>query len=360
MERGAADRIAGARGMRTRRGRLPLLARSLACVASVSLIGACTGSGPHASPASTSASSSVTASSPTPAPAGRSANCTATEVRALVDQFVRAFNAGDQPALQRLWARAGHGFAWYSTDAPGRRISPAAEDRSTLGAYFAERHAHQEALRLTSFQFNGNTAGYGNFQYDLIRQANDLMATAYVGKGAAVCDTTARTLGVWSMARDPGSSVLPCGSYIDTHVPPASFQLVLGVVALPTSPNYPALQTARTGDGNHPRRLFAKTGLVIKAKNSFEIIVPPQVAAPTVRLGVGWGGAPSTPSQRVVVSNCPQAGTSEWLAYPGGYWLDHPTCAPLIVKTDGKQQQVHIGLGTPCPGQQPPQGPSEQ
>jgi hypothetical protein len=278
----------------------------------------------------------------------------------LVGQFVQAFNAGDQPALQRLWARTGHGFAWYSTDAPGRRFSPAAEDRSTLGAYFAERHAHREALRMTSFQFNGHTAGYVNFQYDLIRQANDLAATAYTGKGAAVCDTSPRTLGVWSMARDPAASVLTCGNYIDTHAPLTSFRVVLGVVALPTSPNYPALQTIRTGDGNHPRRLFAKTGLIIKAKASFELIVPPQIAAPAVHLGIGWGGAPSAPSQRIVVSNCPQAGCSEWLAYPGGYWLDHPTCAPLIVKADGTEQQVHIGLGTPCPGQQPPQGPSEQ
>jgi hypothetical protein len=339
-----------------------LLARSLAFLASVSLIGACTGSGPHASPAASRASSSVTASSPTPGPPKASANCTATEVRALIDQFVRAFNAGDQPALQRLWARAGHGFAWYSTDAPGRRIDPAARDRSSLGAYFAERHAHQEAVRLTSFQFNGNTpgTGYGDFQYTLIRQANDLAATAYTGKGAAVCDTTPRTLGVWSMAKDPASSVLPCGNYIDTHPPPESFEVVLGVVALPTSPNYPALQTIRTGHGDHPRRLFAKTGLIIKANTSFEIIVPPPIAAPAAHLGIGWDGTPSAPSQRIVVSKCPQPGRSKWLAYPGGYWLDHPTCAPLIVKTDGKERQVHIGLGTPCPGQQPPQGPSEQ
>jgi hypothetical protein len=346
--------------MRTHCGQVPLLARSLAFVASVSLIGACTASGPHASPATSRASSSVAASSRAPVPPEGSANCTATEVRALVNQFVRAFNAGDRPVLRRLWAQAGQGFAWYSTDAPGRRISPAAEDRATLSAYFAGRHAQREALRLTSFQFNGNSAGYGNFQYDLIRQANDLAPAAYTGKGAAVCDTTPRTLGVWSMARDPASSVLTCGNYIDTHPPPASFRVVLGVVALPASPNYPALQTARTGDGNHPRRLFAKTGLIIKAKTSFEIIVPPQIAAPMAHLGIGWGGAPSAPSQRIVVSNCAQAGSSEWLAYPGGYWLDYPTCAPLIVKTDGKEQQVHIGLGTPCPGQQPPQGPSEQ
>jgi len=33
-----------------------------------------------------------------------------------------------------------------------------------------------------------------------------------------------------------------------------------------------------------------------------------------------------------------------------------PEAVPIIVKTDGKQQEVHIGVGTPCPGRQPPQG----
>ena len=49
----------------------------------------------------------------------------------------------------------------------------------------------------------------------------------------------------------------------------------------------------------------------------------------------------------------------KWLAYAGGYWIDHPACVPIIVRTGGKQQTVHIGIGTPCPGQQPPQGPSQ-
>lgn len=128
---------------------------------------------------------------------------TGAEVRQLVNRFVQAFNAGDQPTLQRLWTRSGHGFEWYSTDAPGQRIDPAGRDRASLGAYFAERHGHREALRLTSFQFNGNAASYGNFEYHLVRHADDLSPTAYVGKGAALCTTMPRTIAVWSMASNP-------------------------------------------------------------------------------------------------------------------------------------------------------------
>lgn len=131
--------------------------------------------------------------------------CTAATVRTLVSQFVHAFNDGDRVTLQRLWADQGHGFEWYSTDAPGQRIRAAAKDRAGLERYFAVRHAAGESLHLTSFQFNGNAAGYGNFQYTLIRRAHDLAPTLYTGKGAALCGSTPR-LGVWSMAKWPTPS----------------------------------------------------------------------------------------------------------------------------------------------------------
>lgn len=120
----------------------------------------------------------------------------------LVNRFVHAFNAGNERALQHLWAQRGEGFKWYSTDAPGQRLRREAKDRVGLGQYFARRHVAGEALHLTSFQFNGNTAGHGNFQYTLIRSAADLPPTAYIGKGAAVCDRMPRTLTVWSMSKD--------------------------------------------------------------------------------------------------------------------------------------------------------------
>lgn len=138
-----------------------------------------------------------------PSRSGSDSACTDSTVRKLVDQFVRAFNAGDQPNLKRLWAQQGNGFDWYSTDAPGQRIGSAAQDRAGLERYFAGRHEAGERLRLTSFQFNGNTTGYGNFQYTLIRRADDLAPTVYTGKGAAICTSTRSMLGVWSMAKTP-------------------------------------------------------------------------------------------------------------------------------------------------------------
>jgi hypothetical protein len=129
-------------------------------------------------------------------------------------------------------------------------------------------------------------------------------------------------------------------------------QVVLGVVALPISPGYPALQTSLSGDGHRALRLFAKTGLFFRPGATFELIVP---AGFTSRLSIGWG----TPSHRVVVRNCANPGGGGWLALVGGYWSDYPACVPIIVKAGGKQQQVHIGVGKACPGQRPPQGPSQ-
>jgi hypothetical protein len=154
-----------------------------------------------------------------------------------------------------------------------------------------------------------------------------------------------------SPATADGESVLPCNTGIRVsyaHVAP--LQVVLGVVALPVSPGYPALQTYLSNDG--PHRLFAKTGLVIRPGTTFELIVPARF---TSRLSIGW----DTPSRRVVVSGCARPDGGGWLAYVGGYWIDHPGCVPIIVRADGRQQQVHIGLGKACPGQRPPQGPSQ-
>jgi len=153
----------------------------------------------------------------------------------------------------------------------------------------------------------------------------------------------------------PGESALACDDYIDNNAQAAPLQVVLGVVALPVSPGYPALGTSLSGDGNGPLRLFAKTGLVIRPGTRFELIVPARF---TSRLRIGWG-KPGTPSQRVVVDDCANTGGPRWLAYAGGYWIDHPACVSIIVSVGGKQQQVHIGIGTACPGQQPPQGPTQ-
>ena len=56
--------------------------------------------------------------------------------------------------------------------------------------------------------------------------------------------------------------------------------------------------------------------------------------------------------------NCASAGGG-WLAYAGGYWIDHPACVSIIVRAGARQQQVDIGVGTACPGQRPPAEPSQ-
>lgn len=154
-----------------------------------------------------------------------------------------------------------------------------------------------------------------------------------------------------SSATPAAGSVLDCSgaAVVDVVAP---LQVVLGVVALPVSPRYPALQTFLSGDGNGPLRLFAKTGLFFRPGTTFELIVPARF---TSRLRIGWG----TPSQIVEVSNCANPGGGGWLAVAGGYWIDHPACVPIIVRAGVKQQQVHIGVGKACPGQRPPQGPSQ-
>jgi hypothetical protein len=172
------------------------------------------------------------------------------------------------------------------------------------------------------------------------------------GPTAASGHTSTRPDGPSTSSATPAvESVLDCGSYIDNNARAAPLQVVLGVVALPVSPEYPALQTFLSGDGNGRLRLFAKTGLVIRPGTTFELIIPARF---TNRLSIGW----DTPSHRIVVSNCANTGGG-WLAYAGGYWIDHPACVPIIVKAGGRQQQVHIGVGTACPGQRPPQGPSQ-
>jgi hypothetical protein len=93
---------------------------------------------------------------------------------------------------------------WYSTMGPGERLKGAARDRDSLVGYFIQRHAHGERLQLTSFKVTTSrrrrqSAAWVGFQYRLIRSANDLPPTRYLGKGAAFCPFKPHTIAVWSM-----------------------------------------------------------------------------------------------------------------------------------------------------------------
>lgn len=127
-------------------------------------------------------------------------SCGAATVHQVVRRFTDSFDRGDIGQLDQLFS--GSRFQWYSTDAPGQRIDPQARDRGSLMAYFAKRHQHHEQLKLESFAFNGISSGFGHFQFELSRSADDGLApTPYAGKGAVDCSSPQPTLAVWSMAR---------------------------------------------------------------------------------------------------------------------------------------------------------------
>jgi hypothetical protein len=126
--------------------------------------------------------------------------CSPVETRALIKRFVTAFNAGNRPALNTIWASKVW-FKWFSVTAePGSRTPGDAARRDLLLPYFASRHAAHERLTVTAIKLNGITAGaYRNFEFQLSRRADDLPdgPAAYVGKGASTCSTG--RLFVWVM-----------------------------------------------------------------------------------------------------------------------------------------------------------------
>ena len=140
------------------------------------------------------------AASPTTA-AGES--CDERGTRELVSRFISAFNRGDVKRLDRLFAR-GMWWRWYAVGtAPGKRIQKAAYNRTTLIKYFGARHRKHERLELLSFQYVGRWDGYGHFQYELWRSADDMRTPAprtYVGRGAVSC--WAGRLAVWGMGEE--------------------------------------------------------------------------------------------------------------------------------------------------------------
>ena len=125
-------------------------------------------------------------------------DCAPGDAQRVVQRYVNAFNAWNVRALDRVFAPAAS-FNWFSTGAPGRRLGPAAYDRSTLMPYFRARHRAGERLRLVRFSGGGNANGYSHFQFFIERRARALRRTIYEGKGAAICAASGDSISVWSV-----------------------------------------------------------------------------------------------------------------------------------------------------------------
>ena len=158
----------------------------------------------------------------------------------------------------------------------------------------------------------------------------------------------------------PASGVrgLPCREFIATQPPANNMRVVLGVVALPTSPHLPlALQTARSNLHDRAARLFAKSGLVIRAGARLRLIVPDGLRS---RFSIGWGNAgEGHRGTTIVVDACTGPPGAQWLVYAGGYYVQDPFCASLIVAAHRQRRRVRIGVGNACPGQRPPPQPTQ-
>jgi hypothetical protein len=125
------------------------------------------------------------------APASASAeSCRPADVRAALGSFAHAYSRGEYATLDSLFAPEPD-FQWYSTDAPGTRLRGSSKRRATLVPYFEARHRLHDRFALRTFQFNGNSPRYGNFQMEMRRRTDGFRGGKWFGvfgKGAAICD----------------------------------------------------------------------------------------------------------------------------------------------------------------------------
>lgn len=146
------------------------------------------------------------------------------------------------------------------------------------------------------------------------------------------------------------SADLVCADAIATDPPDAAVENVLGVVALPTDRARPALQASQLP--GTPARYFAKQGLYVRVGTTFELAVTGPAALDG---SLGWGN-PGRQARTLQVSDCRGPGSADWLVYAGGYEVAAPGCLEITVTSGQSSRTVRIGVGAPCPGQQPAPG----
>ncbi|WP_250038012.1 hypothetical protein [Paractinoplanes maris] len=110
---------------------------------------------------------------------------------------------------------------------------------------------------------------------------------------------------------------------------------MLNAVALPND----RLEPQASGE---PGRLFAKTGLLVRAGTAVELTVAPS-APPGVT--IGWG-SPGPEGTTIRVPACPSA--AGWVAFAGGYTVTALTCVPLIVRVGGRTESAAVRVGADC------------
>jgi hypothetical protein len=172
----------------------------------------------------------------------------------------------------------------------------------------------------------------------------------------AACANGKKTAGPDERTWEASTATLHCAGLIDVvAAPPMSYEAIAEAVALPTSSSATtALQTS-VHDGAEGLRLFAKAGLLVKTGAEATLVVP---EAWRDRLAIGWGNT-SGGHPAAVLEVGPCEGPGEWLVYPGGFFVEDASCVPLLISDGGSEHRVHVGVGAPCQGQEPPPKPSD-
>jgi hypothetical protein len=140
----------------------------------------------------------------------------------------------------------------------------------------------------------------------------------------------------------PGVGLVSCGWSIDALTdPPDDYRVVARNVAVPTAS---ILEAGDPGQTDPAVWLFAKWGLVVRAGAAVDLQVGPGWED---RARIGWG-SPAPRGAALHVPACPQWAEGPWLVFPGGTWVARPACVPLIVRSQGQEAQVRLGIGVPC------------
>jgi hypothetical protein len=130
---------------------------------------------------------------------------------------------------------------------------------------------------------------------------------------------------------------LECATTIDSvDEPPEGYRTVLDVAALDGT----ELEVNEVGSGDD--RYYAKTGLLVRAGQSFVLEVP---EAQRGAMSIDWGSLEERTWERSVPACDSDA---SWLVFAGGYRVREPGCLPLRVRQGEREEEVEIGVGAPC------------
>jgi hypothetical protein len=152
-----------------------------------------------------------------------SAGCDETAIRGVVQDFIAAFNAGDQAGLARVfpakgsdgdhpWGSDPDQLRWFTLTRadPGTGVDALnLYTRETLLAYFAERHAQHERMQVVELVINAAASGpmTAAINFRITRTADDLPESTFGGKGGVGC--AHGFIYLWSAGGPSGNPATP-------------------------------------------------------------------------------------------------------------------------------------------------------